>query len=552
MRRFKRIHIVPILTLLICLKSFGQTDIPTEKVDLRLNSDILFSGETLRYAINVYSDEGIKEPISGFVYVQLVGENGIVFKHKIQLNSFTGSDEFFLSTELPSGSYYLLAHTRWMRNFDRVTTKRLIILNPFEEYLGAIEQDDTMLVETAQAQSGRQRENLEVFTTRSLIEMAEEIPAGNYSISVKDVVNLWSDNELQKSPSTTNTATSGRIEYLPEIEVELIEGTIASAAGQRLGGKVVTLSFLTDSTNVAATMTDAKGQFQMFYQSPNQQVAETYWSVLDFEGTYVIELKENFMSIPEGLDYSLPSIKSSFAAEIERRSFNVQIENAFFAGDEVIPFIDTDVFTPFSADSFFKTYNFDDFTRFKILREHFVEYIKTASMPRNEAGVFRLQSPDLELDFGVNPILVLLDGIVINSRAIEEFSPYRIEGVDLLNTRYFLNGVPFDGVISFRTKEGRLGGYSGFEKTKVVKIETAHVPGVKSTSRQREADSRMPDMRSELLWIPNLNISNPSNVPIDFNTSDVTGEFELIIQGVKKDGTPWSKRKRFVINDKEK
>jgi hypothetical protein len=135
-----------------------------------------------------------------------------------------------------------------------------------------------------------------------------------------------------------------------------------------------------------------------------------------------------------------------------------------------------------------------------------------------------------------------------------DFNPYRIEGVDLIYTRYFLNGIPFDGIVSLRTIEGGLGGYSAFEKTEVFDLETGILPGARENNQDSTKDLKtsMPDMRSELLWIPGLTTDGLSKIPIEFYTSDVTGEFELIIQGVKADGSPWYKRKRFFVNDREK
>jgi hypothetical protein len=714
-----------LLILLLNQQSIAQSILAEEQVDLRVNSDLLFVGETLKYAVSAFVPQGGQQKaFSGYVYVQLIGENGVVFRHKLKLSSLNGDHEFFLSTELPSGTYYLVAHTLWMRNFGHYSMKRLSILNPFEAYnsessaqpsaykieaeamIGDLVYDKrTNLVITTTGELGegisrnlmiqsepadfqipvktnadgfatidfipykgytyqvvdlskedqrtemrvnrtghgiyvkeeagqfdftfdlRQSEStyelqlfndekvakrwsiesteditinkslmkgglnrfllmnegekaipdffmsieslketapVEEFTTRAEASLTAEVPAGTFSVVIRDAVNIWPEIR-KKSPQylglkrakdyqkSKEVATFEQIEYLPELEVEMQKGGIVAKANQSVENRKVTLSFLSDSTIVSATSTDKDGAFVMLYQGPDREMSTAYWSVLGQNNDFEITLTDNFMTVPEGLNFQLNEIDSIYFDEIERRSFNLQIENAFFRVSETAPTLTPDVYPAFGPDGFNKTYNFDDYTRFNTLREHFVEYIQTASMPKNADDLFRLQTPYLELDFGTNPVLVLLDGIVLNTAAIADFDPYKIKAVDLLNSRYYLNGIPFDGVLSFRTMSGQLGGFSNFERTKVMDLETAF--GSRYSLEEvglQQQKGQLPDMRSELLWIPSLKQSTDSTVPIDFTTSDVTGEFEIIIEGTKLDGSPWSSRKRFRVNEKER
>lgn len=54
----------------------------------------------------------------------------------------------------------------------------------------------------------------------------------------------------------------------------------------------------------------------------------------------------------------------------------------------------------------------------------------------------------------------------------------------------------------------------------------------------KEADkkSRIPDYRHTLLWVPDIKTNGSSTLSVPFSTSDLTGEFQVIVEGLIKDG----------------
>ena len=58
--------------------------------------------------------------------------------------------------------------------------------------------------------------------------------------------------------------------------------------------------------------------------------------------------------------------------------------------------------------------------------------------------------------------------------------------------------------------------------------------------------SRIPDDRLQLLWIPHLKISENVST-FDFFTSDVTGVFEICIEGVTTQHEPVFIRQNFTV-----
>jgi len=62
----------------------------------------------------------------------------------------------------------------------------------------------------------------------------------------------------------------------------------------------------------------------------------------------------------------------------------------------------------------------------------------------------------------------------------------------------------------------------------------------------KELYFRIPDDRYQLLWIPELSLSG-KEIKIDFFTSDLTGEFEICIEGFSEEQKPISIRKSIYV-----
>ncbi|HCZ36518.1 MAG TPA: hypothetical protein DHV26_11405, partial [Cytophagales bacterium] len=59
-------------------------------------------------------------------------------------------------------------------------------------------------------------------------------------------------------------------------------------------------------------------------------------------------------------------------------------------------------------------------------------------------------------------------------------------------------------------------------------------------------ESRIPDHRSLLYWNPSVQLKT-QDTPIDFYTSDLDGEFKVVVQGISRDGVAGSAVYSFVV-----
>lgn len=124
-----------LLTLTLAAPLYGQQKNIREAVYLQVNSDDFITGETLYFSAFVTSAASSKlSDLSSILYVELIGEDRVVFQQKILLENGRGSGEFFMPSLVSTGTYQLIAYTKWMKNFDTYFQKKITIVNPFEEY----------------------------------------------------------------------------------------------------------------------------------------------------------------------------------------------------------------------------------------------------------------------------------------------------------------------------------------------------------------------------------------------------------------------------------
>lgn len=416
----------------------------------------------------------------------------------------------------------------------------------------------------------KQEVSSKILATRSPVTIDQQIPKGNYSVSIrKTFKSQWTQQHsifskeglslpdnldyaaLQRASSFSsleNKSIPDSIFFMPEYRYQLLEGVLqAESDSISIVNKNVVLSLTGENTlNMSVARTDSKGRFLLEYQTVNRgKETPAHLSVPEFENSYSFELSDNFKE-QHNLTFAPVIIDTAQLADIRERSIISQLENVYFT-----PFIDSSeiennieqVIRSFNAH-----YEFDDYVRFRTLKDHFVEYIPVAGV-RERKGVkrFVVYNLDRAVSFELES-LVLLDGVPVNQSDLLEFSPYRIKSVDVFNKRFFLGSLIVDGLLSFQTLEGNLGGFE---------IKTNHLafdlltpqPKAPELNINHLNDNRIPDSRIQLLWLPDYKVNQDGIQQIQFNTSDIEGDFELVIEGFTEEGIPVSIIKKIMVKE---
>lgn len=327
------------------------------------------------------------------------------------------------------------------------------------------------------------------------------------------------------------------VRLLPEIRNELVFATLQSTNGKPISNVEVALSFPGKVPQIQTGFTNEQGKV-LFHHRPLIQDQEAYLSVLDHEPGRQFVLEEKFLTKFPPFDYSLATFDSLAALEILQRSIDNQIMNAF--QDRLDRKFDsvTTVCPQFTQWNF--EYVLDDYQRFPDFREYFVEYIIGAGINNDQIQIRKeYYRPSFQ-----NQQLVLLDGVPVSPKRILELDPYLVENVRVLMNRTYLGPSAFDGVVLIETYENDLAEYIPNAATKV------SYQGLSPTSIAfvgPEETSKVPDRSIHLYWNPLLAWEG-GTFPLRSVTSEVTGVFELSIEGFTTMGKPVSIRVSFEVN----
>ena len=511
--------------------------------------------------INFYNLQGIAEKGSFVVYrernnqlalkCQIAGptqdslnlkltKGDILYQSSVLSNAFHAVPKAFLSDGI--------SHVQYSDSNGNVIAERLIYLS--------------------NAMLKKERIN-QTYGARQKVAIETELDSGTYSVSVRKKTDseldghqhaIWNglfhhilesavppsaylsaderDIEAFMLAANSRPVVSNReqVNLLPEIREEIMTGSIMDTAGNPAAGQEVALTLPGDPFQLRIGKSDAQGDFVIPFQSAGSNT-EAILTAMDFNHKFDIATHSPFLNKYPEFNYRLPHLDSTRVKEIIERSVRVQIENAYFD------------LSPKKQESdrwrgeipFHDIYLLDDYKRFPTLKETFTEFIITANVRENRDYVIKTTYfPGLfQTEY---PPLVLLDGVPLSGEKAIALSPYRVESVGVLPNRYFLGSKAIDGIVGIKTFNGNYGGFQfesrgNHKKVRIMGLakgdEYSFFDYLENTNRHEA------DQRDQLFWDPNFR-PEEKNSELSFYTSDVPGEYEIVIEGFTGDGEPVS------------
>ena len=362
--------------------------------------------------------------------------------------------------------------------------------------------------------------------------------------------NLGVSDSTLVSPSSTqkDSQSSSRQEktYLPEIRGHLITGTITPKS-QGVSKRNILASIPGSDFVFHAIATDQNGDFAMILDRIPESSTIMFQLEEDDISNYTLKINDAFLS-----DYSkfkpLPlSIDTGLQVIIDERNIYTQIENAYYtAKTDSVPFSPTVSF--YNVPD--KIYRLDDFTRFPTMEDVFREYIHEVVVRRSR-NTFSLQAvtPGVGDPPSKEP-LMLIDGVpVLNTNTFMAYDPLKIERIEIVKEKYFYGSLYIDGIVSVKTYKGAIEDLPPINshRENLVKIQSDRIYYFPDYSTDGFKLKRVPDYRLQLYWNPNVKVDKDQSSTIDFYTSDVTGEFEIIVEGFSSEGALVSAREVISV-----
>lgn len=558
--------------------------LPQEKAYVDHTGPLIFSGEYLYYALTCFSAQTNKlTDISKIGYVVLVNEaKEKVFEHKLKLEKGMAQGDFFVATDIPSGKYKLLAYTQWMKNggLAQVFQDDILIVNPYladqssllpmaptdaEDLPVAMNEASTSAVMDSATVSVNLDKNTYApreKVTLSIKNYKGPLGVGTYSIKVRK------KNEIPSMPAVSAIAYAtshlnvdkqlkqavGDSLYLPEQRGELFFGSVVDSLTKApIKDVPVILSIPGEEFILKFSQTDQDGNFYTYLRKDYKNALAVI-QVEDKNQAY--EITKGVVSDLDlsGLTFSDFRLSKEHANYIRERSILNQIENQFFAKkpDSVLQGTPIDPFDGGLPEVFY----LDEYTRFPTFAETLVEVVKFAGYRVGGAAPDYVKiSQDFKTfneEYNDFPAIVLIDGVFIpNHEEIKTFDARSIERIRIIRDQFVLGGKQYQGMMSVETFDGDY--VETFNATNALVVEFDAPLAKKNYYKQdySSADnpfSRIPDYRRLLFWEPHLQVAG-SSYNFEFFTSDIEGEYEVMLNGFTSYGKPITLSKTIYVSN---
>lgn len=551
-------------------------DLPREKVYISLNSTLLFTGEYLYYKMYCLNDK-TKQPskISTIGYVELINEDKqVIFKHKIRLNNSQGQGDFFVPTTVPSGNYKLIGYTKWMRNgsIDLFFQEDISIINPYQanqdgilpnlnekdnkpEVLnGSIVEKDKRFVLTTDKDYYPKKSKV----TLELKNFRGASGYGNYTVSVRRKENLKEIKKLtpesyiqrhQKQADKTGFFYEN-IQFTPELDGELIKGRIVSIDGSQSEANIpIGVSIPGEDFQMKLVRTDSSGVFNVNINTYYTVPLALFQIIDDSKDLYEIKMEKDFQIDYTPLDFQKFYIDSDMQDAIVKRSVHNQIENGYFSVKPDTLHLES-LNDPYGG-AFVEIVDLEDFTRFKTLDETIVELVPNVWTKKNKEGkrVFKVRSFDETYEESKYDALLYIDGVFITEPAnILEFDTRTVKSIHTVRQKYLLGGKYYYGMVSIVTNTGNY--FDQLDNHHITKHQLNSPQAEKNYFNQNYPEGvtlRIPDFRNQLVWKPSISFEG-RELDFSFYTSDVEGEYEVILEGFSIYGRPVTVTETFTVN----
>ena len=564
----------------------GFATIAPENIYVHFNTTLLFPAEYLYYKVYCFNlDTKRLSGMSKIAYVELINEDlEVVFRHKVRLRNGTGQGDYFVPVSLPSGNYKLIAYTNWMKNFGKAYffENDLSIINPYQADQKAIlalpvSQVDSLkhsmdvttgflnTADTVQTAVGpikigigkrayAQRSEVEV-TLNSEKDM--DLAIGHYSLSVRQKGGLPQHYRINMNTGLFSTSDiagslSGRLQlHLPELRGELFSGrVIATKEGISIANQKVAISLPGEDYQFKIAQTNSTGGFYINLDKdyPGEQAIVQALG----KDRFGLDVEWYQPSSPDysRLEFRKLRIDQRNAASIRERSIHNQIESAYFKfkPDSIIPATHV---LPF-ANQHVQSYDMADYTEFKTVREALLEIIRDAWVRRNEEHIEEIEVKSMELISNPDLLpLVIVDGIIVQDHvSVLNYDARNLGTIRVFRDKYVFGPQIFQGAIVFETKKSDYAQNVVDPNIKRFQMLKPQLRKHYFTQRYDAPDKStafsLPDDRLQLLWIPEV-VLNGKTDSIKFFTSDVTGDFEICLEGFLNNGEPVSIRETFFV-----
>jgi hypothetical protein len=339
------------------------------------------------------------------------------------------------------------------------------------------------------------------------------------------------------------------IKFKPELHGLVLKGKTVDASGAPRKGIVTYLASPSKTVQFHGAISDENGL--LHYDMKNLYGSQKIMIQTDRhrDSTYRIEIETPFSG--QFASRTLPPflLPSSMEAKLLKRSVSMQVQNSYFEEEINKPIKrSTDSIAFYGTAD--ETYNLDDYTRFPIMEEVMREYVPGVLLRKRKDNFYFLVLDKLNKSVFRENSMILLDGVpIFDVNKIMAFDPLKVKKLEVVNRIWYLGPLTLSGIVSYRTYEGDLGGFPLDPQILTFDYEGLQQQLEFYSPRydQSKDTKRIPDQRSLLYWNPTVTPDGSGNVSLEFYSSDRSGVFQVMVQGIANDGSAGYSTSTFVV-----
>ena len=575
--------------LLLPLCAGAQTTV-VEKTYISTDREVYVSGDKIWCsAFCVDAANGLRpSSLSAIAYVEIVSEDGTLESGKIALSEGRGAGTIEIPATAPTGNYRIVAYTAYTKNTPGFNpqehiSKTISIFNTSTKervkngvkILSDSEYDALRTPASAQPAAGthtaagalsitchRSAEGyLEVVLTNNSAAPADLslslsnrdgiIPPDNTSIDAFMVAAASAAQAAAGAESAAARASAGAesapaaavstAAELPEYEGEIIRGRIAGATTDEiegLKGRSAFISVPTEKSDLYSSVVDNDGMIKFV----TNNIYGTKEMVCEIEDNDLarchIELISPFVS-PKLKGIPALRMAPSIKEDLQRRGLSVQLCRSFSADTlaSLMPIRENPLIPSYDAIE----YKLDDYKRFPVMRELFIEFINEIKVRRvdgKEQLKVKTHLKERVSLFDKNNSLIMVDGIpVFDHSQVIEYDPLLVESVVVYPYKYYTGWRSFCGMANFVTYKKNLPGIKFNDGVRVVQFKGCSYPMAFTC---QEIGDDFPDYRELLYWHPQIKLPAGESSAIKVKIPANVKEIRICAEGMMENGTPFS------------
>ena len=544
--------------LLLPLCAGAQTTV-VEKTYISTDREIYVSGDKIWCsAFCVDAANGLRpSSLSAIAYVEIVSEDGTLESGKIALSEGRGAGTIEIPATAPTGNYRIVAYTAYTKNTPGFNpqehiSKTISIFNTSTKervkngvkILSDSEYDALRTPASTQPAAGA----LSITCHRSAEGYLEVVLTNNsaapadlsLSLSNRDGIIPPDNTSIDAFMGAAASAAQAAAE-LPEYEGEIIRGRIAGATTDEiegLKGRSAFISVPTEKSDLYSSVVDNDGMIK-FVTNNIYGTKEMGCEIEDNDlARCHIELISPFVS-PKLKGIPALQMAPSIKEDLQRRGLSVQLCRSFSADTlaSLMPIRENPLIPSYDAIE----YKLDDYKRFPVMRELFIEFINEIKVRRVDGKEQLKVKTHLEERvslFDKNNSLIMVDGIpVFDHSQVIEYDPLLVESVVVYPYKYYTGWRSFCGMANFVTYKKNLPGIKFNDGVRVVQFKGCSYPMAFTC---QEIGEDFPDYRELLYWHPQIKLPAGESSAIKVKIPANVKEIRICAEGMMENGTPFS------------